>query len=192
MSPAQPRGATRRGRGGSRTAVGDLDQGGGLPPRQARTPRKRAIRAASSHTSGSRRGVRAGRAGGYRNLSENPRLSSRDEGDRRNDGPRQAARQRSPAGGILYVVIAPSGATRTPNGVSTAGHAESHAWGDCVRHQSLRATMQRSLNQESHGASRVECQRRYRRRSGAHGWACAGSATPNGAGPPQTRRYRGR
>ncbi len=46
----------------------------------------------------------------------------------------------------------------TPNGVSTAGHAGSHAWGDCVRHQSLQATVQRSLNQESHGVSRVECQ----------------------------------
>jgi len=59
---------------------------------------------------------------------------------------------------------APSGATRTSNGVSTAGHAESHAWGDCVRHQRLpplrRATMQRSPNQESHGFSHVECQRR--------------------------------
>ncbi len=46
----------------------------------------------------------------------------------------------------------------TPNGVSTAGHAGSHAWGDCVRHRSLRVTMQRSMNQESHGLSRVECQ----------------------------------
>jgi len=46
----------------------------------------------------------------------------------------------------------------TPKGVSTAGHAESHAWGDCVRHQSLRVTVRRSLNQESHGFSRVECQ----------------------------------
>jgi len=79
--------------------AGDVAQGGGLPPRQARTPRKRAIRAASSHTSGSLRGVRAGLAGGYR---------------------------------------------------------------------------------------------RCRRRSGAHGWACAGSATPNGVGPPRTRRYLGR
>ena len=61
---------------------------------------------------------------------------------------------------ILLTVIAPSGATMTPNGVSTAGHAESHAWGDCVRHQRLRATVQRSPNQESHGCSRVECQTR--------------------------------
>ncbi len=63
-----------------------------------------------------------------------------------------------PWDGILCVVIASSEATMTPNGVSTAGHAGSHAWGDCVRHRSLRATMQRSLNQESHGLSRVECQ----------------------------------
>ncbi len=59
---------------------------------------------------------------------------------------------------ILLVVIAPSGATMTPNGVSTAGHAGSHAWGDCVRHQSLRAMVRRSLNQESHSFSCVECQ----------------------------------
>ncbi len=62
----------------------------------------------------------------------------------------------------LLVVIAPLGATMTPcqrtHGVATAGHAESHAWGDCVSHQRLRATMQRSPNQESHGVSRVECQ----------------------------------
>jgi len=45
-----------------------------------------------------------------------------------------------------------------PHGTSTAGHAGRHAWGDCVRHQSLRATVQRSLNQEFHGVSRVECQ----------------------------------
>ncbi len=61
---------------------------------------------------------------------------------------------------VIYysVVIAPSGATMTPNGVSTAGRAGSHAWGDRVRHQRLRATVRRSLNQESHGFSRVECQ----------------------------------
>ncbi len=58
----------------------------------------------------------------------------------------------------LLVVIAPLGATTTSNGIATAGHAESHAWGDCVSHQRLRATMQRSPNQESHGVSRVECQ----------------------------------
>jgi len=46
------------------------------------------------------------------------------------------------------------------HGVSTAGHAVSHAWGDCVRHQSLRATVQRSLNQESHSFGRVECQKK--------------------------------
>jgi len=45
-----------------------------------------------------------------------------------------------------------------PNGVATAGHAGSHAWGDCVRHQNLWATVQWSVNHESHGFSRVECQ----------------------------------
>ncbi len=44
------------------------------------------------------------------------------------------------------------------HGVATAGHAGSYAWGDCVSHQRLRATVQRSSNQESHGVSRVECQ----------------------------------
>jgi len=60
--------------------------------------------------------------------------------------------------GITSAVIAPLGATMTPKGVSTVGHTESYAWGDCVSHQSLRATMQRSPNQESHGVGRVECQ----------------------------------
>ena len=70
----------------------------------------------------------------------------------------EGGRTWSPAYGIMMAVIVPSGATMTPNGVSTAGHAESHAWGDCVRHQRPRVTMQRSPNQESHGFSRVECQ----------------------------------